>query len=84
MNPACSVARIDGYGRAVALPLDHTQSVSGEASATVYEKMPRAVMRLLEAALKWAGLAALVVSCALLVYLVAVLLARLSAWMLFP
>jgi hypothetical protein len=50
----------------------------------VYEKMPRVVTRLLEAALKWAGLTAFVISCALLVYLGGVLLARLSAWVLFP
>jgi hypothetical protein len=50
----------------------------------VYEKIPRVVKRLLEAALKWAGLTALVISCALLVYLGAVVLARLSAWVLFP
>jgi len=36
------------------------------------------------AALKWAGLTALMISCALLVYLGGVLLARLSAWVLFP
>ena len=58
--------------------------VRGEVSSTVYEKILRAVMRLLEAALKSAGLTALVISCALLVYLGAVLLARLSAWVLFP
>ena len=50
----------------------------------MYEKILRAVMRLLEAVLKSAGLTALVISCALLVYLGAVLLARLSAWVLFP
>jgi hypothetical protein len=50
----------------------------------VYEKMPRVVTRLLEAALKWAGLTALMISCALLVYLGAVLLTRLSAEALFP
>lgn len=71
-------------GRDVALPSDHAQSAREEADATVFEKMPRAVVRLLEAALKWAGLAALVVSCALLVYLGAVLIARLSTWVLFP
>ena len=62
----------------------HTRNVREEAGATVYEKMPRNVMRLLEAALKWAGLTALMISCALLVYLGGVLLARLSAWVLFP
>ena len=50
----------------------------------MHEKIPRVVMRLLEAALKWAGLTAIMISCALLVYIGAVLLARLSAWMLFP
>lgn len=46
--------------------------------------MTRAASRLLVAMLKWTGLTALVVSCALLVYLGAVVLARLSAWVLFP
>lgn len=42
-------------------------------------------MRVLaEAALKWAGITLLLVSCALIVYLGAVLLARLSVWVFFP
>jgi len=50
----------------------------------MYEKIPRVVTRLLEAALKWVGLTALVISCALMVYLGAVVVARLSAWVLLP
>ncbi|CAA9222439.1 MAG: hypothetical protein AVDCRST_MAG93-504, partial [uncultured Chloroflexia bacterium] len=84
MNHAHSVARVGWHGRAGAQPPGYTRSVREEAGATVYEKMPRNVTRLLEAALKWAGLTALMISCALLVYLGGVLLARLSAWVLFP
>ncbi len=50
----------------------------------MYETIRRSTMRLLEAALKWLGVTALLVSCVLLVYLEAVLLARLSAWAFFP
>lgn len=59
-------------------------SVRGEVGATLHETRKRAAMRLLEAVLKWAGATLLLVSCALLVYLGAVVLARLSAWLLFP
>ncbi len=45
--------------------------------STVYERN-RTTRRLLEAVLKWVGVTLLLVSSALLVYLAAVLLARLS------
>ncbi len=41
-------------------------------------------MRLLEAVLKWAGITALLVSLALMVYLGAILIARLSVWAFYP
>jgi hypothetical protein len=50
----------------------------------LYETIRRATRRLLEAMLKWAGVTLLLVSCALLVYLGAVLLARGAGWLLFP
>lgn len=55
-----------------------------EADATLYETIRRVTRRLLEAVLKWVGITALLVSAALLVYLGAVLLARLSVWAFFP
>jgi hypothetical protein len=48
------------------------------------ETRDRAARRLLEAALKGAGIALLLVSCALLVYMGAVLLARGAEWILVP
>ena len=74
MNFACSVARVE-YGRASALQPDHTQR-RPEAGATLDETRKRATMRLLEVVLKGVGIALLLVACALLVYLGAVLLAR--------
>ena len=65
------------YGRASALP---DPSRCPEVGATLCETIRRATMRLLEAVLKWAGITALLVSLALLVYLGAVLIARLSVW----
>ena len=50
----------------------------------MYEAIRRATTRLLEAMLKWVGVTLILVSCALLVYLGAVLLTRLSAEALFP
>ncbi len=50
----------------------------------MYETIHRAMRRLLEAMLKWAWVTLLLVSCALLVYLGAVLLARGAGWLLFP
>jgi hypothetical protein len=50
----------------------------------LYETITRVTMRLLEAMLKWMGATLLLVSCALLVYLRAVLLARGARWLLFP
>ncbi len=44
----------------------------------------RATRRLLEAVLKWVGITLLLVSCAMLVYLGAVLFARAAAWAFFP
>ncbi len=55
----------------------------------LYEAMQRAAGRLLEVpkavslVLVWVGGAALLVSCALIVYLAAVLLARLAVWAFF-
>ena len=51
--------------------------------STVYERN-RTTRRLLEAVLKWVGVTLLLVSCALLVYLAAVLFARLSAGAFLP
>ena len=51
--------------------------------STVYDKS-RTARRLLEAVLKWVGVTLLLVSCALLVYLAAVLFARLSAGAFLP
>jgi hypothetical protein len=50
----------------------------------VYEKMPRVVTRLLEAVLKGAGIALLLVACALLVYLGTILLVRGAGSILVP
>lgn len=50
----------------------------------MYETIRRATTRLAEGVLKWVGITALVVSCALLVYMGALLLARLAAWIIFP
>lgn len=69
------------YGRAFALP---DPSRCPEVGATLYETVRRATRRLLEAALKWVGITSLLVSFALIVYLGAVLIARLSVWASFP
>ncbi len=69
------------YGRAFALP---DPSRCPEVGATLYETIRRATMRLLEAVLKWAGITALLVSLALMVYLGAILIARLSVWTFYP
>ena len=70
-----------GCGRAFALPDPSRCPVVG---ATLYETIRRATMRLLEAVLKWAGITALLVSLALMVYLGAILIARLSVWAFYP
>jgi hypothetical protein len=68
---------------------------SRESDAALIKTMPRATRRLLEAerattlgapsqVLKWVGAALLLVSCALLVYLSAVLVARLVLWAYLP
>jgi hypothetical protein len=59
-------------------------NVLREVGATLRETRDRAARRLLEAALKGAGIALLLVSCALLVYMGAVLLARGAEWILVP
>jgi hypothetical protein len=59
-------------------------NVLREVGATLRETRDRAARRLLEAALKGAGIALLLVSCALLVYMGAVLLARGTEWILVP
>jgi uncharacterized membrane protein YdfJ with MMPL/SSD domain len=51
--------------------------------STVYERN-RTTRRLLEAVLKWAGIALLLVACGLLVFLGAVLLVRGADWILAP
>ena len=61
-----------------------TPNVLREVGATLHDARYRAARRLLEAVLKWVGITLLVVSCAVLVYLGAVGLARLSAWAFFP
>jgi hypothetical protein len=58
-------------------------NVLREVGATLRETRGRAARRLLEA-LKGAGIALLLVSCALLVYMGAVLLARGAEWILVP
>jgi hypothetical protein len=50
----------------------------------LYEPRKRDARRRLEAALKWAGISLLLVSCALLVYLGAALFARGMEWILVP
>lgn len=47
-------------------------------------RVARATLGALAAVLKWVGGAMVLVSCALLVYLGAVLLARLAVWAFFP
>ena len=69
------------YGRAFALP---DPSRRPEVGATLYETIRRATMRLLEGALRWVGITSLLVSFVLMVYLGAVLLARLSSWAFYP
>lgn len=59
-------------------------NVLREGGAALHETRKRAAMRLLEAVLKWVGATLLLVSCALLIYLGAVVLARLSAGALLP
>jgi hypothetical protein len=48
----------------------------------LYETRKRATRLLLEAVLKWAGITLLLVACAMLVYLGAVLAARGADWIL--
>lgn len=50
----------------------------------MYETRNRATRQLLEAALKWVGITLLLISCALLVYLGAVLLTQGAGWKLVP
>jgi hypothetical protein len=83
MNLACSVAKV-GYGRASTLLSPTISNVRREVGATLDEARKRATMRLLEAVLKGAGIALLLVACALLVYLGAVLLARGAGSILVP
>jgi hypothetical protein len=75
MNLACSVARV-GYGRASTLLSPTISNVQREVGATLHKTTKRDTVRLLEAVLKWAGMALLLVVCGLLVYLGAVLFAR--------
>jgi hypothetical protein len=75
MNLACSVAKV-GYGRAEKGGSPTISNVRREVGATLHKTTKRDTMRLLEAVLKWAGMALLLVVCGLLVYLGAVLFAR--------
>jgi hypothetical protein len=50
----------------------------------LYKTRNRVTMRLLEAALKWVGTTLLLISCAMLVYLGAVLLTQGAGWILVP
>ena len=50
----------------------------------MYKTRNRATMRLLEAALKWAGIALLLISFAMLVYLGTTLLTHRAGWILVP
>ncbi len=59
-------------------------NVLRESGAALHETRKRATMRLLVAMLKWTGATLLLVSCAMLVYLGAMLLARLLAGTLSP
>ena len=81
MNFACPVARVKD-GRASALRPDRTRRP--EVGATLHERRKRATRRLLEAALKWLGIALLLVACTMFVYLGAILLARVADWILIP
>ena len=81
MGFTCFVGRVE-YGRASVLLPDHTQRP--EVGATLHETRKRATRRLLEAVLKGLGVALLLVACAMLVYLGAVLLARGAGWILVP
>ena len=83
MNFACSVARVE-YGRASTLLSPTISNARREVGATLDETTKRATSRLLVAVLKGAGIALLLVACGLLVYLVAVLFARLSTWGFLP
>ena len=82
MTFACPVARVDGYGRGNAQRPDRTQRP--EAGATLHETRKRDARRLLETVLKGLGVALLLVACAMLVYLGAILLARGADWILVP
>jgi hypothetical protein len=77
------VARID-RGRASNLLSPTIPNVRREAGATSHKTTKRATMRLLEAVLKWAGIALLLVACGLLVYLGTVLLVRGAGSILVP
>ena len=83
MNFSCSGARVGEYGRAVALSPDDPRSSQG-GGAALHETRKRVTWRLLEAVLKWLGVALLLVACAMLVYLAAVLFARGAGWILVP
>jgi len=81
MGFTCFVGRVECGWASVLLP-DHTQRL--EVGATLYKTRNRVTMRLLEAALKWVGTTLLLISCAMLVYLGAVLLTQGAGWILVP
>ncbi len=64
-------------------PAARPNPMSG-AGATLHETRKWATRLLLEAVLKWAGIALLLVACAMLVYLGAVLFVRGADWILVP
>jgi len=65
MNFVCSVARVE-YGRASTLLSPTVSNARREVGATLHETRKRATRRLLEAVLKGAGIALLLVACAML------------------
>ena len=83
MNFVCSVARVE-YGRASTLLSPTVSNARREVGATLHETRKRATRLLLEAVIKWAGIALLLVACAMLVYLGAVLFVRGADWILVP
>lgn len=89
MTPECLAARVGGWpglysplhGPTFAAPQRR------EADTALYEPRRWSMRRLLGTlapVLKWVGAALVLASCALLVYLGAVLLARLAVWAFFP
>ena len=81
MGFTCFVDRVECDWASVLLP-DHTQRL--EVGATLYKTRTLRTRRLLEAALKWAGITLLLISCAMLAYLGVVLITQGAGWILVP